>query len=134
MPGYINTTLAKLQHVPKVYPQYSPHHYQPIVYGSKGSRQYAHVDTTSPELNQKETRRIQSAIGSLLYYARALDCTMLPTLNQLGATQARPTQETKDKLSCLLDYAATYPEAIVRFHASEMILNVDFDAAYLVLP
>ena len=59
---------------------------------------------------------------------------MLPTLNQIGSTQARPTQETKDKLSCLLDYAATYPEAVVRFHASDMLLYVDSNAAYLVLP
>ena len=104
------------------------------MYGVKGAQQLATPPSTSPELNQKETRHIQSAIGSLLYYARALDCTMLPTLNQIGATQARPTQETKDKLSCLLDYAATYPEAVVRFHATDMILNVDSDAAYLVLP
>ena len=55
----------------------------------------------------EETCQIQSAIGSLLYYTRALDGTMLPTLNQIGAEQSWPTQETKAKLSCLLDYAAS---------------------------
>ena len=134
MPGYINDTLSKLQHVPKVFPQYSPHHYQPIVYGVKGSRQYATPPSDSPELNTKETRKIQSAVGSLLYYARAIDCTMLPTLNQIGAEQSRATKATQEKLSRLLDYAATYPEAVVRYHASDMILNIDSDAAYLVLP
>ena len=34
----------------------------------------------------------------------------------------------------LLDYAATYPLAIIRYHASDMALNTDTDAAYLVLP
>ena len=35
----------------------------------------------------------------------------------------------------LLDYAATYPLAIIRYHASSMALNTtDTDAAYLVLP
>ena len=29
---------------------------------------------------------------------------------------------------------ATYPESIIRFYASDMILSVDLDAAYLVLP
>ncbi len=29
---------------------------------------------------------------------------------------------------------ATYPESIIRFYASDMILSVDSDAAYLVLP
>ena len=34
----------------------------------------------------------------------------------------------------LLDYAATYPNPKLRFYASDMILHVDSDAAYLVLP
>ncbi|MFO0089630.1 MAG: hypothetical protein ACK518_02280, partial [bacterium] len=33
-----------------------------------------------------------------------------------------------------MDYAATYPNTIVRYYASGMILFVDSDAAYLVLP
>ena len=101
--------------------------------GVKGTPQFAAPASTSPELNTKDTRKLQSAVGSLLYYARALDCTMLPTLNQIGSEQARPTQDTKAKLSRLLDYAATYPEAVVRFYASDMLLNLDSDSAYLVL-
>ena len=34
----------------------------------------------------------------------------------------------------LLDYAATYPNAKIRFYASDMNLQADSDAAYLVLP
>ena len=33
-----------------------------------------------------------------------------------------------------MDYLATYPNAFIRYRASDMILNVDSDAAYLVLP
>ena len=33
-----------------------------------------------------------------------------------------------------MDYVSTYPNAYIRFHASSMILHVDSDAAYLVLP
>ena len=33
-----------------------------------------------------------------------------------------------------MDYAATHPSAKIRYHASDMILHVDLDAAYLVLP
>ena len=33
-----------------------------------------------------------------------------------------------------MDYAATYPNATIRYQASDMILHVDTDAAYLVLP
>ena len=34
----------------------------------------------------------------------------------------------------LLDYAATYPNPKLRFYASDMVLHVDSDVAYLVLP
>ena len=34
----------------------------------------------------------------------------------------------------LLEYAATHPNAVIWYHASDMILHVDTDAAYLVLP
>jgi hypothetical protein len=33
-----------------------------------------------------------------------------------------------------MDYAATYPMAIIRYFASDMILHVDSDVTYLVLP
>ena len=33
-----------------------------------------------------------------------------------------------------MDYAATYNSASIRYHASDMILEVDSDASYLVLP
>ena len=33
-----------------------------------------------------------------------------------------------------MDYAVTYPQVHVRFHASDMILAADSDAAYLVMP
>ena len=35
MPGYVGKTLIRLQHVPKMYPQYSPHESVPIVYATK---------------------------------------------------------------------------------------------------
>eukprot|EP00957_Ditylum_brightwellii_P133242 10159989-Ditylum_brightwellii.AAC.1 len=34
----------------------------------------------------------------------------------------------------LLNYLATYPNATIRFHASNMILYIHSDAAYMVLP
>ena len=34
----------------------------------------------------------------------------------------------------MLDYAATYPNLVIRCHASDMTLHIDSDDAYLVLP
>ena len=59
---------------------------------------------------------------------------MLVTLNKIGAEQASPTTDTINKTNILMDYAATQPDAIVRFHASNMCLHIDIDAAYIVQP
>ena len=59
---------------------------------------------------------------------------MLTPLNDIGTTQAKPTKYTKEEYQQLIDYVATYSNTIVRYYASDMILFVDSDAAYLVLP
>jgi hypothetical protein len=59
---------------------------------------------------------------------------MLPAINEIRGSQASLSQKTKDACKMLLDYAATYPTAIIRYHASDMALHIDSDAAYLVLP
>ena len=33
-----------------------------------------------------------------------------------------------------MDYTASYPDAYIHFYASDMILQIDTDASYLVLP
>ena len=38
------------------------------------------------------------------------------------------------KAKRLLNYVATYPDAYLQFYASDMVLHVDSDASYLVLP
>ena len=73
-------------------------------------------------------------VGSLLYYARAVDNTLLPALNAIAQQQAHPTEESMRKCKRLLDYVATFPNVFIRFYKSDMILTIDSDAAYLVLP
>ena len=33
-----------------------------------------------------------------------------------------------------MDYMATYPDAVIRYYASDTYLHIDSDAAYLVFP
>lgn len=75
---------------------------------------------------------VQSIFGSLLYYARCIDNTLLPALNDIATSQTTPTGNTLAKCEQLLDYVSTYPHVALRFHASNMQLHVDSDAAYLV--
>ena len=85
-------------------------------------------------VDTKTTKWIQGIIGSLLYYARTNDNTMLTAINEISAVQATPTQKTLQAVTKLLDYATTYPDTSERFFASNMNLHVDSDAAYLVQP
>ena len=78
-------------------PQYSPHDYVVIKYSKKGGRQYLQQPDTSNHLNTTDTKWVQSAIGGLLYYARAMYSTNLPALNHLGTEQAEPIVYTKMK-------------------------------------
>ena len=101
---------------------------------SKGQRQYAPSPDTTALLTDDKITRVQSIVGSLLYYGRAIDNTILPALNAIAAEQAFPTETTMKKCNRLLDYVATYPDVFIRYYASDMILNIDSDAAYLVAP
>jgi len=90
----------------------------------------APIDTTA-NLDHTQTKRLQQIIGVLLYYGRALDLTMLVALGSLAAAQSEGTQATSKACTQLLNYAATHPEAVLQFHASDMILNIHSIASYL---
>ena len=93
--------------------------------------QYAKDEDNSPLLSKAEKKFVQEVIGVFLYYARAVDLTMLPALGTPATQQAAPTQNTMKKSHQLLDYAATHPDAIITYHASDMLLVVHSDALYL---
>ena len=134
MPGYVQDSLQRLGYKPKRQPQYAPHPHTPVKFGKKGTQQYASAPDESPLLSAKDTKHVQSTTGSFLFYGRAIDNTILPALNEIASMQSKPTQLTQKKTQQLMDYLNTYPDAYIRFYASDMILHVDSDAAYLVAP
>lgn len=134
MPDYISKLLVKYLHALPKKPQFSPFPVKPYVPLKRGQRQYAPTPDKGTLLNSTETTRIQQIVGSLLYYGRAIDYTILPALNTIAQSQAKPTTTTKEAINTLLNYCATYPRVKLRFRASDMILNIDSDAAYLVAP
>jgi hypothetical protein len=98
------------------------------VYGAK--TQYATQDETPP-LTAKQCLTIQKVTGSILYYARAVDPTVLMLLNNIATEQTKATEKTQAATNQLLDYLATHPDATIRYHASDMILHIHSDASYL---
>jgi hypothetical protein len=130
MPGYVEKLLKRTGHPPPTSPQHSPHEHLPFVLGAKGTRQYA-LEDTSPKVDKKKTKYVQSVVGAVLYYARAVDYTLLPALSSIATQQSNPTENTVKKVKRLLDYVATHPNTCLRYYASNMRLHIDSDAAYL---
>ena len=95
MPKFVKNTLIKLQHSPPTKPQHSPHMHTSPIYGQQ--QKNTPPTDTSPYLDATETRHIQRIVDSFLYYARVVDPTILPGMNKLGLSQARPTENTARK-------------------------------------
>ena len=60
--------------------------------------------------------------------------TILTALSEIASQQAAPTEKTMQRVNTFLNYMATHPDAIIRYYASDMILNVHSDASYLTAP
>jgi hypothetical protein len=129
MPGYIEEALQRFTHPLPKRPQHSPHKWVPPQYGATIQSAPPEDNTLPP--NAKGIKRLQEVIGTLLFSARAVDNTMLVALGTLVAAQTQGTEQTMQALMQLLDYAATHPDAAIRFHKSDMILYVHSDASYL---
>ena len=135
MPQYVPKALSEFHHpAPNKVPQQSPPHlWTTPVYGQKV--QLVANSDTSPPLDKKGTQHVQAISGTFLYYdARAVDPTILVALNEISNNQAKPTVLTGKACNMLLDFLATHPDATIRYYASDMILCIIADAAYLVLP
>jgi hypothetical protein len=128
MPGYVSNVLSKFQHDAPKHPQHTPSRYVMPVCGAKN--QYATKDETPP-LTAKQRLTIQKVTGSVLYYARAVDPTVLIPRNDIATEQTKATEKTQVATNQLLDYLATHPDATIRYHASDMILHIHSDALYL---
>jgi hypothetical protein len=132
MPGYISNALHKFQHPPPRLPQHAPYKWSRPNYGA--TIQLTDPIDKSPALPPNEIKRLQQVVGTLLYYARAVDSTMLAALGTLSSAQTKGTTETAAALVQLLNYCATHPDATIRYRASDMVLHIDSDASYLSEP
>jgi Reverse transcriptase (RNA-dependent DNA polymerase) len=132
MPGYVERALERFAH------EYlGPHEASPAAfvepnYGAK--IQYAQDKDESPLVPKESVKLIQEIVGVLLYYARAVDSTLLVILGTLASEQTKATEETMQRVTHMLNYCASNPNAIIQFNCSDMVLHADSDASYLCLP
>jgi hypothetical protein len=118
MPAYVQKQLTRYNHAKPTRPQHCPYVPHPVQYG-KDNQKINPVDD-SPLLDADGKKYIQQVVGSFLYYARAVDPTILMALSDIATQQNKPTENTRKRVDHLLDYMATHPMAKIRYRASDM--------------
>ena len=129
MPNYIKMVLDRFHHLKPNISEDSPGNHIPPTFGAT-IQEPIPPDKSKP-LSKKGITRVQQVVGCLLYYALAVDPTMLVALSDLAAAQAKSTENTNSSLQKLLNYAACHPNAKLEYRSSDMILYIDSDASYL---
>jgi hypothetical protein len=131
MPGYISRLLQRIRPdgfkgaaTPGIYTP--PDYHNPITHK-------ATVDTSSPA-SDKDKRLLQSVVGTLLYYSRAIDPSIATAVHQLGSVQSQPTTDDMSKMNRLLQYLSSHPNMGIRYYASNMMYQLMPDASYLSRP
>eukprot|EP00804_Cyclotella_cryptica_P021147 CCRYP_001465-RA/>CCRYP_001465-RA protein AED:0.35 eAED:0.35 QI:0/0/0/1/0.5/0.33/3/0/629 len=132
MPGYKDKALKQFQHKLPSKPQHSPFPTKPIKYGAK--KQYATPPSTAPLLDKKGKKFIQQVCEKLLFLGRAVDSPLLCPISAIASQSSAPTQDTMTQTLQLLDYLATQEEAVLTYHASDMVLAAHSDTSYLSEP
>jgi hypothetical protein len=129
MPGYITKKLQEYKHIKAKTKQTCPYTPAPKQFGLEAQGPLPQDE--SPLLNKKGIKRVQQIVGSILYYARAVDMTVLMALSTIAIEQMSATEKTMSKCVQLLDYLAHNADAKIRFYASDMVMNIHSDASYL---
>jgi len=129
MPDYVKKALERLGGAEGSKATKSPMVYEPPRYGQKV--QFADDDDPKVDTNEATTKRLQQIVGIFLYYARAIDYSILPGINCISTRQSQITEQLKANVTRLLAYMKTYPDAKLIFKASKMELIVQSDASYL---
>jgi hypothetical protein len=128
MPENVVYVLSKFQRDTPKHPQHTPSRYVTPVYGA--NKQYNTKDETPP-ITAKKHLNIQKVTGSVVYYAHAVDPTVIIPLNDIAMEQTKATEKTQVVTDQILDYLMTHPDATIRYYASDMILHIHSDTSYL---
>ena len=99
MPGYVKEALIEFKHH-FIQQQFSASPFRDPVYGRKV--QYADV-IDIPTFTKKQIHLLQRICGKFLYYARAIDSTMMHALNNLASQVTAGTMKTEEAQACFLN-------------------------------
>ena len=131
MPGYIDKVWTRFYGA-DVAPKRvkAPHVWTGPQYGSSQPQLTTPIDSLPP-LSAPDKTRLQEIIGSLLYFSRCIDSTILATLGSIGKNIADGTERVAAMAEYLLNFCANNRNPKVRYYASDMQLCGHIDASYL---
>jgi hypothetical protein len=109
MPNYVSEPLHKFQHPAPYRPEHAPHDWTKPAYGQR--QQFVTPHDDSDPLDQDGINRVQQVVGTFLYYARAINSTAMVAINSISCEPAKATENTAKKVTRLLNYFATHPDA-----------------------
>ena len=66
-------------------------------------------DPRTPALSSAQTLFAQQVVGVYLFYARAIDCTMLPAVTAIASELSDGTTSLLAAIDRLIAYSAAYP-------------------------
>ena len=95
MPGYIKKKLQEYRHVVPNRLQSCPYAPEPKQFRATAQAPAPPDDTQ--KLNNAGVKRVQKIVGSILYYARAVDMTVLMALSSIAMEQTKATDWTLER-------------------------------------
>ncbi len=90
--------------------------------------------TFSTPVSPADKTWIQQVVGSLLFYARALDLSILTAVCQLSSHQSNPIQHNLTSAHRLLNYVSPHRNTHKTIHPAFMALWACTDASFLSRP
>jgi hypothetical protein len=91
-------------------------------------------ESKAPLLDGKAKQFIQQVCNKFLFLGRAVDSTLLCPIGAIASQSSKLVEDTMRQTLQLLNYLATQEDAILSYHASNMVLVVHSNASYLSKP
>ena len=132
MPGYIKEALEMFQHPVPPRHKYLPYPAPNTKWGPDS--QLTAPKDESKQLHAVAVNRLKQFFGTLLYYAQAVDPTMVKAIDSLASQQSEATNTTSKRMTHLLNYSVSHPNATIPYTQSVMILHSSSDASHLSEP
>ena len=105
------------------------HSYTPLIYGAKV--QMVLKADNGPFLDKDDNTYLRKIVGELLFYFKAIDGNFLMGLNTILLQQDKAIKNTTEMCTYILNFCASYLDAVLTCNKSNMVLHIHTGALYL---